>query len=330
MASLLGVLLANSAILPRPAVAGPSPAPAHSATTAPTTAGAATLSDSLSGQAKDDYESGRILFENGDNAGALVKFQHAFDLSSDSRLLWDMGACEKNLRHYVHVLRLVERYLHDGATSITDAQRADAGAVVRTVRSLVSSIRLITNEAGASVFVDDEMVGMTPLMEGLMVDLGERRIRVSKAGFKDQVIAQHVAGASDLTLSVVLEREASEGRLQVTTDAAGSISIDGSAVGVGRWEGPVSAGNHAVRVTAPSMVAYSTEIAVRMGETRSLDISLQRQSSGISPVWWIGGGILAAAGLGVGGYLLFRPSQGTGPATPGTISPYTLTVQTSR
>src|SRR5579862_8187589 len=110
VASLLVVLLADSAILPRPAVAGPSPAPAPSAPTTPTAAGPATLSDSLSGQAKDDYESGRILFENGDNAGALVKFQHAFDLSSDSRLLWDMGACEKNLRHYVHVLRLVERY----------------------------------------------------------------------------------------------------------------------------------------------------------------------------------------------------------------------------
>jgi PEGA domain len=315
-ASLLVVLFADSAALAQP------PAP-------PTPPAA--LGDALTGQAKDDYESGRILFDNGDNAGALVKFQHAFDLSSDSRLLWDMGACEKNLRHYVHVLRLVERYLHDGQTSITEAQRAEAAAVVRTVRSLVSSVRLIVNEAGASVFVDDEPVGTTPLMEGVLVDLGERRIRVSKPGFKEQVITQHVAGASDLTVSVVLEREVSMGRLVVSTDAAGAISVDGAPAGVGRWEGPVSAGSHAIRVTAPGMVAYSADVAVKDGETRSLDIGLQRQSGGISPAWWIGGGLLAAAGLGVGGYFLFRPSsQTTGPATQGTISPGTLTILTAR
>ena len=311
-ATLLVVLLADAGALAQ------APAPS----TPP-----AALGDSLKGQAKDDYDSGRILFENGDNAGALIKFQHAFDLSSDPRLLWDMGACEKNLRHYVHVLRLVERYLHEGQTSITDAQRTEAVAVVRTVRSLVSAVRLIVNEAGASVFVDDEPAGTTPLMEGVLVDLGDRRIRVTKPGFKEQVISQHVAGASDLTVSVVLEHEVPAGHLVVSTAAGGAISVDGAPTGVGRWQGPVSAGSHAVRVTAPGMVAYSAEVAVKDGETRSLDIDLQRASGGISPVWWIGGGLLAAAGLGVGGYFLFRPTPTTPAAGPGTISPYTLTIQ---
>lgn len=314
-ASLLVVLLVDTGALAQV------PAPAASP---------AALGDSLTGQAKEDYESGRILFENGDNVGALVKFQHAFDLSSDSRLLWDMGACEKNLRHYVRVLRLVERYLHDGQTTITEAQRAEAASVVHTVRALVSSIRLIVNEAGASVFIDDVPVGTTPLMEGVLVDLGERKIRVSKPGFKEQTITQQVTGASDTTVSVALEHEAIEGRLAISTDAAATIAVDGTAVGVGRWEGPVSAGNHTVRVTAPKMVAYSSDVAVHASETRSLDISLQHQAGGISPVWWIGGGLLAAAGLGVGGYFLFRPSQTTGAPTQGTIYPYALTVQTGR
>ncbi len=287
---------------------------------------APSLSEALTGQAKDDYVTGRVLFDNGDFAGALVKFHHAFDVSTDVRLLWNMGACEKNLHHYVHVLRLVDRYLQEGGAQLTDAQRAEAASVTRTVHSLVSEVHLIVNEAGASVFVDDEPAGTTPLMEGLLVDLGDRRIRVSKPGFTEQVIAQHLAGASEVTVSVALEREVRQARLVVSTDAAGAIQLDGAAVGFGHWEGAVSPGSHALRITAAGMRPYSTEIAFREGETRALDAALQKDSSGLSPVWWIGGGVLVAAGLGIGGYFLFRPARTTAAPTPGTITPGTLTI----
>lgn len=286
-----------------------------------------TLHDSLTGQALDEYETGRVLFERSDYAGALVKLEHAFDLSSDERLLWDMGSCEINLRHYVRALNLVGRYLHDGDPRITEDQREKARAVVRTVRSLVSTIRLNVNEPGASVFVDDEAAGTTPLAEALLVDLGDRRIRVTKPGFKEQTLVEHVAGATDTTVSVVLEHEVHEARLAVTTDASGAIGIDGTAVAIGRWEGSVAPGNHTIRVTAPGMRPYASDVVVREGESRTVDVTLQHESGGISAAWWIGGAVLAAAGLGVGGYFLFRPSQTAAAPTQGTISPYTLTIQ---
>jgi PEGA domain len=319
-------LLAVIVLMNHPAQAQPvTPTPpTHAAAPPP-----APLGESLTGQAKDEYESARILLVNGDSANALVKFQHAFDLSSDVRLLWDMGICEKNMHRYARVLRLVERYLHDGDMRITEAQRAEAVAVVRTVRALVSTIRVVVNEPGASVFVDDEPAGTTPLTEGLLVDLGDRRIRVNKPGFKEQVIVQHVAGASEATVTVALDRENREGRLTVSADSSAAIRVDGTAVGIGQWEGPLAAGSHAIQVTAPGMVSYSQDVVLREGESRAMDVTLRRESSGISPVlWWIGGGVMAAAGLGVGGYFLLRqPQATTGPATQGTIAPFTVTIQ---
>jgi len=285
------------------------------------------LGDALTGQAKSDYDTARFLFDSGDYAGALVKFQHAFDLSQDVRLLWNMAACEKSLRAYARVLRLVERYLHDGGPLLTEAQRDDATAVLRTVRTLVSSVRLIVNESGASVFLDGEPVGTTPLADPLLVDLGERHIRVTKPGFKDQVITQNAAGASEATISIALERATQEGHLSVSTDPSGAIRVDGAAVGLGRWEGAVAPGTHAIGITAPGMRAYSSAVAVRDGESRTVEVDLQRESSGIPAVVWIAGGVLAAAGLGVGGYFLFRPSQSAPVPTPGTISPFTLMLQ---
>jgi PEGA domain-containing protein len=327
VASLAVVLFADTAAVGQAPAPPPSPASTASG-----------LGESLTGPAKDAYEAARILFDSGDYAGALVKFQHAFDLSSDVRLLWDMGACEKNLRHYVHVLNLIERYLHDGDALITETQRADAAAVVRTVRALVSSMRLIVNEPGAAVFVDDEAIGTTPLAEPLRLDLGDRRLRVSKPGFKDQTFTQHVVGASELTLSVALEREAPggrqgreqahEGQLTVSADEGATIRIDGAVMGVGNWEGPLAVGGHVVGVTAPGMVAYSSSVVVHEGESRTLDVTLQHESGGVSALWWIGGAVVAAAGLGVGSYFLLRgPTQTQGPVTEGTISPGTITIQ---
>jgi hypothetical protein len=284
------------------------------------------LSDSLKGQAKDDYESGRVLFENNDYAGALVKFQHAFDLSDDFRLLWNMGACEKNLRHYTRVLMLVEQFLREGGARISAAQRDEAMSVLRTVRPLIGEIDVSANETGASVYLDGALVGTTPLKEPVRADLGDRRIQVTKDGFKEQVAVTHVTGGARTSVAVKLERGVRGGRLLVATTAGAAIDLDGKPVGLGRWEGEVVPGTHALRIGATGMQTYHTELVVGDGESRTVDVTLQKASTGISPLWWIGGGVVAA-GLGVGGYFLLRPKDTTAAPMDGTISPYTIPVR---
>ena len=61
------------------------------------------LSESLSGAAKAEYDAGKLLYQDGDYAGAQLKFRAAYETSKDPRLLWNMAAAEKNLRHYAQV-----------------------------------------------------------------------------------------------------------------------------------------------------------------------------------------------------------------------------------
>jgi hypothetical protein len=297
-------------------------AAASAAGTAPTPVG-----DLLSGEAKDDYDAGRSLFLHADYAGALVKFQRAYELSYDARLLWDMGSCELNLKHYMRVLGLVQKYLQEGGAKVSDEQRAAAEAMLRKIRPLVSEVRVGVDQPGAQVFVDDELAGTTPLAQPLLLDLGDRRLRVSKPGFKDQTVTQHIVGASEATVTLTLLPEVRQGRLAVHTDSAAAIEVDRSTVSVGPWEGTVASGTHALRITESGMRPYAADIEVHDGEVRTLDVTLVRESGGVSPWWWIGGGVMAAAGLSVGAYYLFRPSPSAPPAVDGTISPYTLTVQ---
>src|SRR5437016_6190653 len=72
-------------------------------------AGPPSLSETLSGDAKSAYDAAKVLFGDGDFASAALKFRSAHDLSNDPRLLWNIAACEKNLRHYAKVVSLVQR-----------------------------------------------------------------------------------------------------------------------------------------------------------------------------------------------------------------------------
>jgi hypothetical protein len=294
---------------------------AGAAIAAPAVVAPPPLVDSLSGQAKEDYKTALLLYEDHDYVGALVKFRNAHEQSDDPRLLWNMAACEKNLRRYVHVLQIVERYQRETAGKLTVERRQETEALVRTVRSLVSTIRLTVNQPEAAVSVDGEPVGVTPLAEPLLVDLGTRRLRVSKQGFRDQVISQDFAGGSETSIVLTLQPLPREGRLTVDTGGPGTISLDGRVVGQGRWDGTVPPGTHSVRVTAPNMQPRVTDVVIGGGESRALYPTLEPEKSTSGRLLlWVAGGLVVAGGLGAGGYFLFRPAHEASP-TLGTLSP---------
>jgi hypothetical protein len=285
---------------------------------------AASLGDTLSGPARSEYDSGRILFADRDYAGALLKFQRAFEHTPDVRLLWNMAACEKNLRHYGSALELLERYRREGELQMSVSHRAEVTNVVNTLRTLVSTVHLTVNEADAEVFVDDRKAGVTPLPRPLFVDLGLRRIRVRKAGFQDLVITQEFSGGSELTLLLTMAVEPKEGDLAIVSDDGATIRIDGQIVGRGHWQGALPAGEHTVRVTAPDMIPYAKAVEIQAGQARTIYAQLDPDESGGIPAWlWVGAGVVAAGGLATGAYFLLREPSGadhtTGTWTPGVV-----------
>lgn len=281
-----------------------------------------TLAESLPADAKADYDSGKVLYGDGDHAGALVKFQSAYDKSKDPRLLWNMAACEKNLRHYAKVLRLLRQYLADGGARLTDTDKKEAQDLLATVEPLTAAIRFRVSEADADVFVDDELIGRSPLEKPYVVDIGMRKIRVRKDDYKEYTQPLAVGGTPEVALDVKLEKIIHEGQLAVNARTGDSIYLDGKLVAQSTWRGTLPSGGHSLRVTAPEWRTYESEIVIQDNQTRTVNVTLEREikpSSGV-PAWaWIAGGVVVAAGAGVGGYFLFRPKDPEPPA--GTLAP---------
>ncbi len=296
-----------------PPVAAPPPAP-----TAPT------LAESLTGDAKADYESAKLLYVDGDFGGALMKFTSAHEKSSDVRLLWNIASCEKSQRHYANVLRLVRQYLQDGDAVLTASDKDEARALIAAIEPLTAMLKVSVDTPGADVYLDDVLVGQSPLEKSVTVDIGMRKVRVKKADYKEFAKEIPVGGSPEIAVQVALAKIIHEGKIFVRAGSKDDIFVDGKLVGAGTWTGVVPSGGHVLRVSSPEMRAYQSEVLISDNETRNVSITLEKEIKSGSPVpaWvWIGGGALLLSGAVVGGYFLFRPDDKQ-PALPtGTLDP---------
>ncbi|MCA9597230.1 MAG: PEGA domain-containing protein [Myxococcales bacterium] len=325
LALVLCTSLATPTLLAQPKKDPPAAKAEEAATPAP-------LAESLTGDAKSEYEAGRILYQDGDYAGAKLKFERAYDLSKDARLLWNVAAAEKNLRHYSKVIRALERYLAEGGDTISDEDRADAERLIQTVSEFVTKVRFDVNEPGATVTVDADDVGQTPIADPVLVDMGRRTIKATKTGFKDASVKQDLPGGEEVTIKLKLEAIVHEGRVRVLAGVGDTIAIDGKVVGKNTWQGKLDSGVHTLSVTGKGKRPYQGDIIVQDDQLTSTNIALEpiapppaaAKDDGIAWPWFVGGAALAA-GLGVGAYLLFKPDDETAPPTvPGTLDPGTV------
>ncbi len=300
---------------------GPAPPTAPAAATSTP----APLAESLTGTAKADYEAGKLLFGDRDFNGALVKYRSAHEQSKDPRLLWNMAACEKNLRHYVKVRRLLERYIDEGRSVITEQERREARDVIDTIEPFTTAVSITVNEAGAKVLADGEEVGTTPLVGKILLDIGDRKLEVTKDGYRPYVKVVTVSGSGQVVVDVKLDRDVHEGKLAVRAAPNDLISVDGNVVGKGVWTGALTSGGHTLRVTSEGMRAYQTDVVIQDNQTRSMDVALEPAKAGL-PLWaWIAGGAVAALGTVTIVYVATRPGDpAAAAATPGTMSPGTV------
>jgi hypothetical protein len=316
--ALVASLVSGAASAQQPKAAPPAAAPAP----APPSDAPKPLAESLTGPARTEYDLGKILYRDGDYAGAIVKFQRSYELSKDARLLWNIASCEKNLRHYTRVLRLLDRYVNEGGGLLSAEDKQNTLDIVNAIKPFVTTVTIEVNEPGAKVFVDDVEVGVAPLPEPVAVDMGQRKLRVTKPGFVEYAHTQQFAGATSVTIPVKLLKEVHEGTVTIVAGPTDLISIDGRSVGSGRYSGQLTSGPHALRVTNTGMRSHEAEFLVTDNGSRQIQVKLEPVAKTSLTPWIIGGGAALLVGAVIGGYFLFKPDDPQ--QTPGTINPGTV------
>ncbi len=163
-------------------------------------------------RAEDDpgalIHSGVELRKQGRNGEALAQFQRAYALHPDARGRAQVALAEQALGQWV----LAERGLLDALGHADDAwiQRYHQPLVdaLETTRDHLGTLEVESDVGGATIFVNDEAVGRSPLAEPLRVPSGTVRIRLEAAGhgMVERLIEVSARGQAKATIAFVPER----------------------------------------------------------------------------------------------------------------------------
>jgi hypothetical protein len=276
------------------------------------------LGETLTGQAKRDYEAALLLHKSGDFAGAERRFSSAYEATKDVRLLWNAAACEQALRHYSKAIALVRRYLSSGSPLITEEAERNAQAFLDAALPLTARLIVKVNEQGSRAYLDGESLGALPLDVETRVDFGTHRLVVRNPRFIDDTQTFAVTSAADVEVTAWLEPVVHEGRLVVRAGKGDAIAVDGHFRALSTFEGVLPSGRHRLRVTATGSRPFETSVLVEDDRTRALDVTLTPTPVAFGlPTWaWLAGGAAVLAGTGAATYFVTRSTGSDRDALP--------------
>jgi len=149
----------------------------------------------------------------------------------------------------------------DGAHAVLE--HALLAALVKIV-PLASSLEVISRPPGATVFVDGEKVGSTPLSGQILP--GERKIKLELGGYRTVESTQSVPVRGRVAVQRDLEKMPA--RLILSAFPAGAdISVDGKSVGKDKVDQGIMPGRHTIRFAAPGYMTYEVVADIKANET---------------------------------------------------------------
>lgn len=220
--------------------------------TVPSSGQSGSVRDELSVEARPAWDAARELYDAGDFRSAQVQFERTFQLSKNPRVLFNVGVCWKNLTHYALALRAWEREL-SFRDQLSPQEVAKVEGAVAAVRPFVSTLEVDATEPGATLTIDAIEIGQTPFVEPVPIDVGSRRVRLSKRDYVPIERNVEVVQGMPLTLTFVLEPVLKAAVVSVVTKggAPGTLFMDGRELGAVPFKGEIASGPHTFEVRAP-------------------------------------------------------------------------------
>jgi hypothetical protein len=186
-------------------------------------------------QAKAQLGQGTKLYEQGDIAGALEKFEAAYASFPSPKLLFNIGQANRDLHRHLEALEAFERFLADSPDASPE-MIADARKSVNELQKKLGQIQIDCMTSGSEVSVDGKSVGRTPLPGLIWATPGHHQVAAKHESVAPAVEEVDVkAGAvRNVTLRLVAPMVAAP---VLALAAASALNLRASPAPVGDNEG---------------------------------------------------------------------------------------------
>ena len=129
-------------------------------------------------QAQRLLTEGSGLYDKGDYADALEKFNAAYAAYPSPKLMFNIGQANRDLGRPVEALRAYERFLA-GALDASPETTADARKSLAELRGKLGRIRIDCATTDAELSVDGSSVGLAPLPDPIWATPGRHQVTAS-------------------------------------------------------------------------------------------------------------------------------------------------------
>jgi PEGA domain len=215
------VALSSTLLLPRaeaaPPAASAAPASANDAkastppassagASAPVTQATAPPDALALATAARHYDAGLRLYSEAEFALAVLEFERAYELTSDYRVLYNIGQVRIQLSAYARALKTLQQYLKDGEGKISPERVEQVHRDLELLAGRTATLKIEADVEGAELLVDGAVVGVSPLAAGVLVDAGEHRVTARKAGFQADSTVVTLVGRDERGTRISLSR----------------------------------------------------------------------------------------------------------------------------
>lgn len=236
-----------------------------------------TIKEELPETLRDEWDAAGDMFDDGNYRGALVQYQRIYDETKNPRVLYNIGIAHKELRRYAKALGAWEKQLTQRdklpAKEVERAERA-----IEVVRPFVSTLTVTSNQAGATLRVNGDVAGQTPLLAPIPIDVGQNEIVLSKEGFV--TVQRTIDVARGVPAEITIDLVRVDKTAMVTISIAGAenatIFMDGTELGPAPFKGEVPVGRHTFEARASGFVTARQTSVIAEGDPVRITLSLVR------------------------------------------------------
>jgi tetratricopeptide (TPR) repeat protein len=86
-------------------------------------------------EARDHFQRGVALMQEGSAEAALAEFQRAYELHPARAILFNIGMCQKSLGRFTDAIRTLQRYLDEYREQASEAELEAVDAAIREMRA---------------------------------------------------------------------------------------------------------------------------------------------------------------------------------------------------
>ncbi|MCA9594052.1 MAG: PEGA domain-containing protein [Myxococcales bacterium] len=238
--------------------------------------------DTTRTEARERFDRGLKLFDQGDDEGALAEFSRAYALIPNARVLYNIGLVQAALHRPVAAVDTLAQLLK--APGDLPKPLLDNARVVHDEQAKrIATLNVTVNVPRARIEVDGVNVARAPLDAPLRLAIGAHHVAIVAPGHRPSWHGLTLAGGESQTLNVELEAiEGGLGNLELDTSVPGAqLYVRGKMVGTAPLSGPIALtpGRHELEVRRDGYRTVKRTVVIRDGEVTRLSLKLEPSAS---------------------------------------------------